>query len=71
MSSVDNRGTLQPGESDGRDPKVATTIAVDDSNERRPSKKISMTSTGAIIREENEHSLSWVSYSTKKGVSFD
>ena len=70
MSSVNNRDAPQLGESDTRDSKVATTIAVEDSNERRPSKKISMTSTGAIIREENEHSLSWVSYHTKKGHFF-
>ena len=30
---------------------------LDDAPDRRASKKVSMTSTGAIIREENEHSL--------------
>ena len=57
MSFVNRKESKQLGDNETKGPNVVSTISVEDANERRPSKKISMTSTGAIIREENEHSL--------------
>ena len=57
MSFANKKESPPQGDSETKRPNVASTISVEVANERRPSKKISMTSTGAIIREENEHSL--------------
>ena len=57
MSSLNKKEAPQQGVIETRGPQVASSIYVEDAKERRPSKKISMTSTGAVIREENEHSL--------------
>ena len=57
MSFVNKKESQQHGDNETKRPHVVSTISVEEANERRPSKKISMTSTGAIIREENEHSL--------------
>ena len=57
MSFANKKESPQQEDNETKRPNVASTIFVEDAKERRPSKKISMTSTGAIIREENEHSL--------------
>ena len=57
MSFVNGKESQQLGDNETKRPNIVSTISVEDANERRPSKKISMTSTGAVIREENEHSL--------------
>lgn len=58
MSSVSIRDASISVNMDVKATQVTATMPIDDSDERRISKKRnSMTSTGAIIREENEHSL--------------
>ena len=57
MSFVNKKEATQEEDNGTKGPQVASTIYVEDAKERRPSKKISMTSTGAVIREDNEHSL--------------